>query len=503
MKLTQEILKDAVKYYLNGNSLEETTRTICSKYSIKFCRETLRRLLQKMKIKRNEIKVKVSKNFRITVPLKEIRKIGATSYDYIKVVIEKDSKVAEIYIRIPEKPKSRKAVQVKKELPLSIRERLSIKEGDTVTIKEVIKIEKPKNCKVVENNILDLTALVPSYMMCESFTKNGKEYLRLWYEKGNGRTKQIELKRFILIDKKVGEFFGLLQAEGGKKSDKISFTNSIINEHKIIVKVAELYFGIPKDKWKVCLYYNPNLISKEKAKQMSEDFVNEVSIPNAKIGLVEHYGLTKTNFQIYISSQIFNRIFNNVLKFLRKFAVKYNLTEFCKGFIIKTILGDGTAMVTKDLTHLDITISEIDRDAQKDLINMLKLFSINSSVYKNRIDISTDFNSCIWFLENNLFEGHEENRRKFLTYVINNYYFSLLYKRLKTLNGITKIKEFAEKNGLKEKTAKMYLARNFRRGFIKRVKRGCYEISTMGKKFITLYESALSELSTFHHTQRS
>jgi hypothetical protein len=133
---------------------------------------------------------------------------------------------------------------------------------------------------------------------------------------------------------------------------------------------------------------------------------------------------------------------------------------------------------------------------------MLQLFSINSSVYKNRIDISTDFNSCIWFLENNLFEGHEENRRKFLAYVINNYYFSLLYKKLKTLNGITKIKEFAEKNGLKEKTARMYLARNFRRGFIKKVKRGCYEISTMGKKFITLYESALSELSTLHHTQR-
>jgi predicted transcriptional regulator of viral defense system len=100
-----------------------------------------------------------------------------------------------------------------------------------------------------------------------------------------------------------------------------------------------------------------------------------------------------------------------------------------------------------------------------------------------------------------LFEGHEENRRKFLTYVINNHYFSLLYKRLKTLNGIAKVKEFAEKNGLKEKTARMYLIRNFRRGFIKRrVERGCYEISTMGKKFITLYESVLSELSTFHHT---
>ena len=42
-------------------------------------------------------------------------------------------------------------------------------------------------------------------------------------------------------------------------------------------------------------------------------------------------------------------------------------------------------------------------------------------------------------------------------------------------------------------TARMYLNRNIKRGFIKRAGKGLYEISVTGEKFITLYESALSQ----------
>jgi predicted DNA-binding transcriptional regulator YafY len=104
-------------------------------------------------------------------------------------------------------------------------------------------------------------------MMCECISKNGEWYLRVWCEKGNGRTKLVEIKRFVPIDEKLGEFFGLLQAEDSKKKNKLSFTNSIIKEHKTIVEVAETYFGIPRTEWSICLYYNPNLIDEEKAKR--------------------------------------------------------------------------------------------------------------------------------------------------------------------------------------------------------------------------------------------
>jgi hypothetical protein len=336
--------------------------------------------------------------------------------------------------------------------------------------------------------------------MCEVINKNGEEYIRLWQEKGNGQTKIVELKRFILIDEKLGEFFGLLQAEGSKKNNKLSFTNCIVKEHTTIIEVAKTYFGIHKDEWNVCIYYNPNLIDKEEARKISNYFSQEVGISGAKISFVDHHNLTKPNFQICISSQILSKIFNIALKFLRKSAVEYKLLEFCRGFIVKVILGDGTATLKKDLRNLEITISEIDKEAQRDLINMLKLFSIHSISYKNRIDISTNFHSCIWFLENNLFEGHEENRRKFLTYIISNCRFNTLYKRLKTLSCITTIEEFAKKNNLKKGAARMYLSRNLKKGFIKRVGKGYYEISMLGKKLIALYESALSQLSTFNYT---
>ena len=492
-KLTVEMLEDAINYYLNGHSLQETTRTICSKYNTRFCREALRRVFLRMGIKRNEVKIKVSKDFKITIPLKEIRKIKANSHDYIKVTIEKDTKMAQIYVRIPEKPKSRKNIQVKKSIPLSVRERLNIKEGDIITIRSITKIEKSKEDNTAKGSTLDLIALIPSNIMCECISKNGEGYLRVWCEKGNGRTKLVELKRFVPIDEKLGEFFGLLQAEGSKKNNKLSFTNSIIKEHKTIVEVAETYFGIPRTEWSICLYYNPNLIDEEKAKQEVRDFVEEVGVPNTRIGFVKHYNLTKPNFQIYISSKILASILNNALNFLRKYAVRCKLFEFCKGFVIKVILGDGTVVINKDLTNLTIAISEIDKDAQKDLVSMFKLFSINSRIYRNKVIVSTDFYSCIWFLENNLFEGHEENRMKFLTYIINNHFFSILYKRLETINSIITVEEFAKENNLRTDTARMYLNRNIKRGFIKRTGKGLYEISGTGKKFITLYESALSQ----------
>ena len=53
--------------------------------------------------------------------------------------------------------------------------------------------------------------------MMESFFKDNEEWIRVWFSsKFGGNTKSIELKRYILIDRNSGEFFGLFQAESGK-----------------------------------------------------------------------------------------------------------------------------------------------------------------------------------------------------------------------------------------------------------------------------------------------
>ena len=51
--------------------------------------------------------------------------------------------------------------------------------------------------------------------------------------------------------------------------------------------------------------------------------------------------MTNFAYNIYINSTLLNLIFNKVLKILRKEIINYGIFEdFCKGFIMKDLLGD-------------------------------------------------------------------------------------------------------------------------------------------------------------------
>ena len=72
---------------------------------------------------------------------------------------------------------------------------------------------------------------------------------------------------------------------------------------------------------------------------------------------------------------------------------------------------------------MDIVLSEEEQQSQKDIKNILAKFNINSNIYLNKLDISTKFDSCMWFLENDLFIGHVNNRNKFLKYISHNFFY--------------------------------------------------------------------------------
>lgn len=488
-------MEEAKKLYLGTFSLEKTTRMLQDKYNLRMCRETLRKKLKETNvIEERKSLVKISREFKITIPIDYVRNLNVKTGDYIKVGIENKFASTFFYLKIPTKPKSRKIIQVKKELPKDIIDRLGLLTEKIVRIKKVEKVERPIVKEPFVNSSFDLAYIVPQEMMCETISKNGEEFLRLWnVNNRNGLAKIFELKRFIPLNKEVGEFFGLLQAEGSKRNNKLSFTNAIIEEHMLIVNAANKYFGLPTEEWSVFVHYSPKLMELDEVKKVASKFIKKLNLKKESFRIVEHPGLTKTNFQISISSSILSKIFNAALVFLRKNTTNFN--EFCKGFISKVLIGDGTVCLSKDLERLEIVISEVDLDAQKDLVSMLTSMGIHASIQVNKINISTNFYSCIWFLENNIFNTHKENRKKFLTYILHNYYFTILFKRLNSLMKSKTVKKFALESNLKEKTARMYLLRNLKRGFVEKTKGG-YKISEKGRKFLSLYKRSFVEFLT-------
>ncbi len=148
------------------------------------------------------------------------------------------------------------------------------------------------------------------------------------------------------------------------------------------------------------------------------------------------------------------------------------------------------------MTRLDIILSEENLLAQEDIIRMLNLFGIHSKPHKNRIDISTNFDSLIWFLDNKLFVEHKKNREKLLRYIKHNYYFNTLCERLAVLNSPNSINKFAQMINLKPNSAQTYLLRNKKRGFIASsyaTKETTYHALEKGKRFLDLISSLQSE----------
>ncbi len=432
-------------------------------------------------------KLKVDKDYRVTLPSQIFREFKPD--EFVKIFIKKDENTEEYYVRVPKIPPSRKYLQVRRRLPDYVIQELQLKQTDFV---EFIKIEKLENQKgeLVKDSYIDLLGLALPGIMADKFTKDNEEWVRFWQSnKVGGITNQIELKRFIPIDRKLGEFFGLMQAESGKKGNKFDFTNTIIETHKLFVDVSEQYFGISRNSWSFGLICNPNL-SLGEIENIGTTFSKELSL-RTKYYHTRSKTILKVAYVVHIDRRLLNLIMNALLLKIRKEMIKsdnLNLIEFSKGFIIKDLLGDGTVSVSKSLKNMEIVLSEKDTESQDDIVSILNRFGINSNINGIRVDISTDFDSVIWFLENELFVNHVNNRKKFLRYVNNNFYIRTLLSRISTLGEWCSIHKFSQKHNLSYNTSEMYLHRNTKRGFLQRSRKQdigtVYKISDKGKAFL-------------------
>ena len=259
--------------------------------------------------------------------------------------------------------------------------------------------------------------------------------------------------------------------------------------------------------WKFCFYYNPKL--------KESDLKEEINYFKGQLNITGNFTITKQKtlknvaYNIYINSTLLNFIMINSLNKIRNYLTKVNknttlkiLKEFSKGYITKYMLGDGTVISRKD--GLQINITESDKFAKRDVSKiLLKFFNIKSSIIKNKLHLSTNFNSYFWFVENYAFVGHNYNRRKLLNYILKEFYINCLYSRLKDLSKVS-VNDFATKNKLAIYIARKYLKDNSKRGFLKRInnKKEKYIITEKGLEFVSLVKNSKEELKalTFNNS---
>ncbi len=438
--------------------------------------------------------MKIDKNFRITLPKRSFESFPVDGF--VKAIIRNGDLESYFYLRVPSKCPSRKYLQVRRRIPDQTIAELHLQPFDDVKLIGIQKVEKPK-APMFKDSYFDLLSPNLPSMMVDAFLKNNEEWCRFWSSsKAGGITRAIELKRYIPINRRIGEFLGLMQAESRKSGDSFDFTNIFISEHKLFIDVAE-ELGISRGAWSFGLICNPK-ISLENIENAAENFRKETGLTHSKFYYARSKTLLNIAYIISVKRKLLNIVLNKILISLRKEVININLPEakeFCKGFIIKYLLGDGTATVKKDLTCMDVVLSEKDIVSQKDFMEMLKMFGIKSNANGIKVDISTDFNACMWLLENDVFIGHGRNREKFSRYLKHNYFIKTKFDRFSSLDGFCTSKEFAEKNNLKDSAAKMYLFRNSKRGFLETFqisnKETSYKLTNKGKHFLQIIKDKL------------
>lgn len=436
--------------------------------------------------------MQIDENYRITLPKGAFN--GYFADEFVSVTIKKNGICHSFSLRIPTKSPSRKYLQVRRKVPKEAIIALDLHPHDNVEFSGIEKIKK-EYAEPFKGNFFDLLSLKFDNVIIKPFAREGEEWVCYWKSsKSGGMTHPIELKRYIPINKKTGEFFGLMQAESRKIGYKFDFTNKLISEHKLFIEVAE-QLGIYRSQWSFGVIYNPKL-KEEDVSNVKELFAQRLGLNEQNGYITKSITVKNVAYMISISSTILNLIMNTVLKTLMEkmhiFADKNeNFKDFCKGFVLKDLLGDGT-IVFPSIYGMQIVISEQDKESQKYIMKMFEIFNISTNSISNRIYVSTNFESTLWFLQNNAFLGHEENRMKLQSYIKRNFYFTNLESRLKLINGKSTSRTFANASGLKLQTAKRFLERTYRRDFIKKEKytnKNFYYLSEKGEEFLKVMTS--------------
>jgi len=281
--------------------------------------------------------------------------------------------------------------------------KLKLKQKDIIDIKtnKIKNLQRTK--KLFYNNKIDLLSLIPKKtsrgyeIIVSKFSKNNKEWLRLWYFHNRGSGRQLELKRYIDI-KKFGSLLGQYQAEGNKPINskypkyKVEFKNKLIDEHKEFLK-SLLDFGINKNKLKARFHYNPSKLSEKEIKNHILRFKNKINIIPR---LAPHKKTKGIGFGLHIDNTILMEIILNALKIVRSsFNENIKNKEYkilINNFFAKLLTGDGTLDIRTKNREYDypttrIKITDQNKDYLKSYKKLMENLKFNPKILFKHISV--------------------------------------------------------------------------------------------------------------------
>ncbi len=303
-----------------------------------------------------------------------------------------------------------------------------LKRGDSICVEVVDKYQQRNHkIKIIKNNnecFLDLYHSLPKYQdHVKSEIIVFKLNDRLLVSSKNV-SKQIIINRYLPLNEKTFEIFGLYQGEGTKKHKRdcaqIKFVNSNIKLINLLIEYFKDTFNIPFDKWSGRIFY----VGSEKSdKELKNYWLKHTKILQKNLKktiFIDRRGNKSSRhgvLHILLISSIFTEVIMGILNLLKRECLKSKV--WTAAFLRGLMAADAHVKLTKWPNKTTLTMVELAIENEEESILYNQMFNrlgITTRTYlkSGKIDIM-HWNNLKKLAEFKLLKLHPEKYEQFIS----------------------------------------------------------------------------------------
>jgi len=360
--------------------------------------------------------IKADRNyFKCTIPAEFCKQNKITVSDYLKIKI--NDKI--FPVKVCGSPDKRI------NLPLYLCKSLNLKPENIIEVEIIEKLERRKRkIKIIENYggyFLDLYYSLPTRQVHANkeliiFIENNE--LLVW---GKGARNSIQMPRYIELDDRFFEIFGLYQGEGYKKQPnfgaRVQFSNS---NPEIINSFLDYFsekFNLIRNNWNASIGYYGKLDKIKvisywsKITKIEKENIKRVVFYKAKGEDYKKYG----TLNIFIISSILVEIILGLLNCTQFLIMKRK--KWARAFLRGLLAADGSVklMKYKNMTSLQMIELALENKVESKFYkNIFKKIGIKTNDYTQRRKLMiSNWRNFKVLAQFNAFKLHKEKNEKF------------------------------------------------------------------------------------------